>query len=319
MTKVLLFTNKEDITIDFVVRELQRQAVPYYRFNTEELFKTVHLALDFVNDRFLLKDSILGDTHNLKSFTAIYYRRPELPDYSDSDIPEGDRAFLRTEAYYTLEGIYKLLKDKYWINDVYKIREAENKIFQLSLGKKLGFILPETMITSVPNSFRTFIQQHNADCIIKPIHNGRIMDSAHPRIVYTSTVSETHSDVEISCAANYLQANVHKESDIRVTLIQDKVFAVSIDSQSNSQTKTDWRKSENVLPHRVIELPDDLVINCQTMMKELGLVYGAFDFIRTDDNKYVFLELNPNGQWAWIEKVTGLKISETIVKALCLE
>lgn len=49
---------------------------------------------------------------------------------------------------------------------------------------------------------------------------------------------------------------------------------------------------------------------------ELGLSYGAIDFVLTPDNNYIFLEINPNGQWAWIENETGLNISDSIINEL---
>ena len=56
--KVLLFTNKEDVTTDFIVQELKRQEIEFYRFNTEELSKSVEIVLDFERERYLLIDKL---------------------------------------------------------------------------------------------------------------------------------------------------------------------------------------------------------------------------------------------------------------------
>ena len=58
MMKVLLFTNKEDVTTDFIVQELKRQEIEFYRFNTEELSKSVEIVLDFERERYLLIDKL---------------------------------------------------------------------------------------------------------------------------------------------------------------------------------------------------------------------------------------------------------------------
>ena len=76
------------------------------------------------------------------------------------------------------------------------------------------------------------------------------------------------------------------------------------------------RKGENLLPHRIIDLPLHLIDKCYRMLSELGLQYGAFDFILDKSGNYIFLEVNPNGQWAWIECQVGCDISGAIARQL---
>ena len=51
-------------------------------------------------------------------------------------------------------------------------------------------------------------------------------------------------------------------------------------------------------------------------MHALGLVYGAIDMRLTPNGEYVFLEVNPAGQWLFIEQATGQPISAAIAEAL---
>ena len=186
MMKVLLFTNKEDITTDFIVQELKRQEIDFYRFNTEELSKTVKIVLDFESEQYLLIDKLDNKEFHLLDFTDIYYRRPELPLYDDADLTEGEKFFLQIEIYYTLEGVYRLLSKKHWFNNVFAIRNAENKIYQLLLAKDVGLTIPSTLISNHHDSVEQFVSYGKH--IIKPVHNARIMDEKHPQIVYTSEI-----------------------------------------------------------------------------------------------------------------------------------
>lgn len=312
---VLLFSNKEDITTDFVVQELNRQKIVFYRFNTEELSKTVQINLDFEKDRYLLIDQLDNKEYNLLDFTDIYYRRPELPSYNDKELTDGEKSFYQIEIYYTLEGVYRLLADKHWFNNVFAIRNAENKIYQLLLAKEIGLTIPATLISNSYNDMGIFLSQGKH--IIKPVHNARIMDGENSRIVYTSEVKQDVVKEEAEVNINYLQSKIEKISDIRATFIGKNCFAVAIDSQKLEETCVDWRKGEHILQHTPIELPNDIQTKCIRMMERLGLNYGAIDFILDKDGNYVFLEINPNGQWAWIEHLTGLPISKEIVKNLC--
>ena len=313
--RALLFTNKDDITTDFIVHELQNQNVDFYRFNTEELSKSVQIDLDFEKDKYLLIDKHEDKEYNLLDFTDIYYRRPELPTYDAQDLTEGERSFLQIEIYYTLEGVYRLLSGKHWFNNVYAIRNAENKIYQLLLAKEVGLTIPESLISNHYNRIERFLGKGRR--IIKPVHNARVMDKKTPQIVYTSELSRPITKEEAELNVNYLQQMIDKKCDVRATFVGEKCFAVSIDSQKLEDTCTDWRNGEHILEHTPIELPKDIQEKCLQLMKRLDLNYGAIDFVQGKEGNYVFLEINPNGQWAWIEHLTGMPISKEIVRSLC--
>ena len=46
-------------------------------------------------------------------------------------------------------------------------------------------------------------------------------------------------------------------------------------------------------------------------------MFGAFDLIQTPLEEYVFLELNPTGEWGMLERDLGYPISNAIAEALC--
>jgi glutathione synthase/RimK-type ligase-like ATP-grasp enzyme len=53
------------------------------------------------------------------------------------------------------------------------------------------------------------------------------------------------------------------------------------------------------------------------LVKKLGLEFGALDLIVTPDNEYVFVEINPNGQWAWIQQLCPeIPMRETLTDLL---
>src|SRR5439155_11640005 len=80
-----------------------------------------------------------------------------------------------------------------------------------------------------------------------------------------------------------------------------------------NHTKYDWRRYDlEQTPHLPHQLPDDVAQRCVALTERLGVRYGAVDLILTPDGRYVFLEINPNGQYLWIEELTGLPISDAI-------
>ncbi|MNE53265.1 Ribosomal protein S6--L-glutamate ligase [compost metagenome] len=110
------------------------------------------------------------------------------------------------------------------------------------------------------------------------------------------------------------QELIEKEFEVRVTVVGEKVFSASIDSQSDNDTKIDWRKKKLVFTK--VELPFEIEYLCIEIVKKLNLLFGAIDLIKDKNGNYIFLEINPNGQWAWIETQTGIEISDAIINEL---
>jgi glutathione synthase/RimK-type ligase-like ATP-grasp enzyme len=118
---------------------------------------------------------------------------------------------------------------------------------------------------------------------------------------------------EMRWAPVILQPYIDKAYEVRATVIGEKVFAAAIFSQSSTRTTYDWRRyNVKHTPHKPFKLSPEVEERCISMVRHLGLVFGAIDLICTPDNRFVFLEINPNGQWAWIEILTGLPIGDAI-------
>lgn len=318
MTKVIVITNKSDITSDFVILRLKEKQVPFYRFNTDELTKSVFVSLNFSSGEFLLFDTYQNKYIDLLSFTSVYYRRPELPEIKSSQLSNGEFKFIASEILFTLEGVYKVLEKAFWVSDPYAIRQAENKPYQLLVAKRLGLNIPDSLITNDPNLFNKFVR--NGERIIKPIKSGLIEDGTDDKIIFTSLVTTNEIDEEqiIPCP-QFIQEHIVKVADIRTTIVGNKIFTARIDSQQYSETKVDWRRGENSLNHSTLVLPKKLNNKLIQLVKYFNLQFGAIDLIQDVKGEYHFLEINPNGQWAWIEKQTGMKISDEIVNLLVNE
>jgi glutathione synthase/RimK-type ligase-like ATP-grasp enzyme len=69
------------------------------------------------------------------------------------------------------------------------------------------------------------------------------------------------------------------------------------------------RYSEIALPRR---LADQLV----ALTRSYGLYFAAIDLVLDPEGNYWFLELNPAGQWAWLEQEIGVPISAALTRCL---
>src|SRR5262249_21476922 len=121
----------------------------------------------------------------------------------------------------------------------------------------------------------------------------------------------------IEYSPTIFQGYVPKRVELRITVVGERVFPAEIHSQQTQHTKHDWRRYDlDNTPHFPHDLPCEIRERCVSLVKRLDLCYGAIDMVLTPDGRYVFLEINPSGQYMWIEAQTGLPISAAIADLL---
>jgi glutathione synthase/RimK-type ligase-like ATP-grasp enzyme len=114
----------------------------------------------------------------------------------------------------------------------------------------------------------------------------------------------------------FFQEYIEKKYEIRLTIMGNTYIPVRINSQEREETRVDWRNGDQVLAYDGVRLPEEFVTKVHRLMHRLGLVYGAIDLIVTPDDDIVFLEVNPTGQYAWLEFDLGLPMAESMAELL---
>ncbi len=113
------------------------------------------------------------------------------------------------------------------------------------------------------------------------------------------------------------QKYIEKGYEIRATVIGEKVFSAKIDSQKYPEKSVDWRKGRYIKEiFSTIEIPKSLETMLVNFMRRFGLQFGAFDLIVDKEGNFVFLECNPNGEWAWIEDCTKMPMTNALIDLL---
>jgi len=195
--------------------------------------------------------------------------------------------------------------------------QAESKIRQLQAAAAAGLDCPPTLVSNDPIEIREFWAA-NGPLIAKPLKLGYFDYGATQAATFTTAIDQEAlaDDSALVAAPVIFQPNIRKQFDLRVTIVGGDVFAATIDSQREPTARTDWRRTGTDLQHERHSLPDGLHQACLRLMQELGLQFGALDFVLTPEGRYVFLEVNPNGQWLWIEERLGYSITDAISKWL---
>jgi len=307
---ILIVTHKEDYTADYLIRRLNEQQRKYIRLNTDDI--------DWHNYNLNSENDFTLSLQGYDRYDAVWYRRVKPPNFHGLTFEDVLYLLGEYEALYA--NLFNAIRSERWMSKPSSIRFSENKAVQLRVAHQLGFNIPETIISSDKLAVKRFIDLHSQfGVVVKPLYSGRIESGHSSKLVYTNRL--TDSDIrefdEYDLTPCIFQREIPKAYEIRVTVVGTHVFAAKVDSQSNVNTAIDWRREK--LPFQPYDLPASLEDKCIRLLKSLDVAFGALDIIRGKDGKYYFLEINPNGQWAWIEADTELPISAAIIDYLYAE
>lgn len=310
---LLLVTNRRDITIDYVVAELKRRDIPFFRLNTEQLPLGQSTMEGYPRAAWSI--SLEGRTLRGNEVRAAYFRRPGVPVPAATITDSGERAYAEAEWGAFLKSLYARLEG-IWLNDPMDIFVAEDKPRQLMLAHEIGFNVPRAVITNDLVSTRKV--SGIGSVIGKPLRQA-LITGEQERVIFTTRLGNISDEDAgaIALAPFIIQTEIIKQYDVRVTVVGEKIFATAIWSQEHLETEVDWRQgSRPDLRHERINIPYKIEQQCLSLLRRLNLRYGAIDFICDLQGCLWFLEINPNGQWAWIENLTGYPIASAIVDEL---
>jgi glutathione synthase/RimK-type ligase-like ATP-grasp enzyme len=202
-----------------------------------------------------------------------------------------------------------------WVNPRPADQAARHKPTQLALAQDLGLSIPSTVVSNDADSLAAFLDDGD-----EHVYKALTWCFEPPdRMIFTSPVdaSAVRSDADaVAVAPGIYQARIAKHYELRATVIGEQVLAVRIDSQARRDTRLDWRRNQYAVPYTRHHLDPSLADALIGMNVRLGLAFGAYDLIITPDDEPVFLEVNPMGQWLWLEKAAGVPVTNTLVEHL---
>ena len=316
---VLLLTHSGDFyTVDLVAQSLARMGVRPIRFNTDLFPSLIKLSSRAGDERAAHLFTETGEQISTDEVRAVWARKLWPPRMAD-DLDQRYRSMCINESAAALDGFLDSLYNARWVNDLDRQRDAENKQRQLRLATRAGLRVPRTLVTNDAAAARQFFTETEGQTVAKLLRPLDVSMDAIKPFVYTNRVRE--EDLAGAEALRHspmvFQELIPKACELRVAYVAGETFAGALDASGTSRGETDWRR---VAPEECrwqkTQLPTEVASGLQALMSELGLIFGAVDLIYTPAGEYVFLEVNPGGEWGMLERDLGLPISEAIAKAL---
>ena len=304
-----------------VIELLKKRGVSVLTLEYGEFPGRIHLNFKISQGNRMLELELLDGRHvNAREITSVLYRRRNQPIAADNISDPAIREYIEREPWNFMDALPTMIPCR-WVSNPDAIEVASRKPYQLSIAAELGFRVPDSLVGNSPTAAKDFAFRAKGSIAAKALWTPGIRTSDDKGVtLFTRRLSpETviaHAESIANCPT-ILQEYIEKAFELRITIVGWEVFACAIYSQATDKTKEDWRRYDLAnTPHKAFTLPDDVRERCARLVHRLGLSFGCIDMIVTPDSEYVFLEINPNGQWLWIEQLTGLPISEALVDLL---
>ena len=316
---VLLLTHSGDFyTIDLVAEALKRRGARPFRLNTDRFPASVKLSARMGDDRAAHLITDAGAQVSTAEVCAVWARKLWRPQMDD-DLDERFREMCVRESVAAIEGFLDALHDARWVNDIQRERAAENKQRQLRLAAQAGLSIPRTLVTNDPAEARQFFIETEGRMVAKLLRPLTVSMNAPTLFVYTSRVSEEdlREAETLRHSPMVFQELIPKARELRIAWVAGEAFTGALDASGTSRGQTDWRLAQpEECRWQRAEIPVEVTRGLQSLMSELGLVFGAIDLICTPAGEHVFLEVNPGGEWGMLERDLGLPIADSIARAL---
>ncbi len=329
-SRIAIISDVVDAHVDVIIGKLMASKHEAIRLNSSDIPLGLRLRASTAHSRWqaCLRVNANGKEVRLEDVTAVWWRKPRRLGFP-AEMGERARSFAAEEVKHAFGGILATL-DCYWVSRPERIKRASFKVEQLQRAAQHGFEVPDTIVTNDPETARAFYDEQHGKIIYKVLTDpflGAAKMSAwnadaelEPIIAATTALRpgqrEMFDSVELSPCL--FQQYVPKHCEYRVTVIADSVFVAQIDSQRSAAGSIDWRNDyTDAVPYREATLPDEIVERCVSLVRSYGLEFSALDLIHTPDDRFVFLENNPNGQFLFVEeRVPSLRMADALVSAL---
>ena len=320
---VLLLSQEYELSTEDVIDWLHYFKQNFIRVNQEDVISLLNISMD-KNNKWVIKFSKNSESIELKKVKSYWYRRGRFNIFPSS-IKTDDNNFnntLNNQIRSEIESLHDFLHST--INHDLSIGSyLENNINKLSVlnaAQECGFQVPDTIIATTKKDALEFCRKHEGSIISKAISNGFNITLKGINF-YTNTIPINQTKIK-SFPLNYFpalfQERIAKKYELRIFYLEGRCYSSVIFSQNDPQTRVDFRNYNRKRPNRVCPylLPKSVIKKIKTLMSKLEFKSGSLDVLISKKNEFIFLEVNPIGQFKQvshpcnynIEKIIALKL-----------
>lgn len=302
---ILAVSNSGDAHVRVVVDRLKERSISAYRLDSDTFTLGQH--------NWHLSSAVNHESSSswfIPGVDVIWYRKIVFPEAMTAA-----QSFVRQE----FEGLFDCILSQYhdcrWVNPRHRLAEARPKIAQLQRAKHIGFRIPDTLVTNDADELAKFAARHQGNVIAKPIRAQVIGVGNNLSVVGTRKLAPEHYESATGPCPCYAQECLPIKSEIRVIVFGNMLHSFRLTALEKADDLK--RLTLDQIRHERCQLDKSTSEKITTLMSYYGLEFGAIDLAEVDDGEPVFLELNPNGQWLWLQYVTDENLLDPFIDMLC--
>lgn len=319
MHALIITRTNDNESIGYVETALARRGAKVFRLDTDRFPTQVRASVRIENasSRTVLRD---GDASvDCAELDGIWHRRLDIGGKIPTTMDKRLRMPSVEESKRVLMGLVASTR-AFVVDPAERIRHAEHKQLQLEIARRIGLDVPRTLVTNDAEAVRAFWHECEGRVVAKMMTGFAVVEDGVEKVVFTNPLRESDLAAldQLAFCPMTFQEQLEKARELRVTIVGERVFAAAIDSNRMERSKTDWRREglAMISDWETCALPPTLERGLLELMNAFGLNYGAIDVIVTPEGRHVFLEVNPSGEFFWLERENGFPVSEALADVL---
>ncbi len=332
---MILIFSKSDLehTTDEVISWIISLNGKFIRININELFNAklsykINNSISPIEEKNSNIVSSLLSEADIKMVNVVWYRRglflenhlkDELNSLKfDKNNIANLKKSLNAEIGKSALFFYRFFNEKNWLSKWDKL--SVDKLDVLEKAAMLKIDIPKTLITNNKQELFDFYLTCNKKIITKPLTDSpSISDKNYVYMLYTTMINENELDeIPDLFFPSLFQEYIEKTFEIRSFFIEDKFYSMAIFSQKDAKTCVDFRDYNFKNPNRCVpyNLPNSVEDKLRALMKKLELNTGSLDIIKTKEGKFIFLEVNPVGQFGMTSRPCNYNLEKKVAEFL---
>lgn len=315
--QILIITSDDDSHADILCPKIEKRGVKVFRFNTDKLSK-YEINFRILSDTFFsIKNKRSGMMILKENIGSVWYRRP-APDKSlDRFLDDEGMRFLRSESKEWIKSITLALKDSFWVVAPWVLYESRVKANQLLVAQSFGLSTPKSLITRDREVIKKFFDECTNGMIAKTLKTQYIESKRYGSTLSTQEISKNDlRDNDLFISPSIFQEKVTASYELRVVVIGRTIFAFMVIPKRKRKFLDIRAHGVENLEYTSVGISKDLSQKICKILDYFQLPFSSMDLLVDEFGKEYFIDLNPNGQWLWLEMATGTVMSDLFVEML---
>ncbi|ANF50075.1 hypothetical protein A0O34_05925 [Chryseobacterium glaciei] len=310
---ILIFSNKADTSTDLVISWLKKFNVPFLRLN-EDFYDS--LEIDFS------ENNISFHGISQKEISVIWFRKtPAIFDDSEmhnisKKINNNVNIFIEKESKTIREYIFKTLRESShikWLTSPFSL--TQNKLMQMQVAKKEGLEIPPSFIVNSKEQLKSILEKEG-ELITKPMENCVNIFFKERAIGMKTTLINNLNNIPDSFAPALVQKRINKKYEIRTFYILGKFFSTKIVEKDFNEVDHRLSLIDFSSRYEIYNLPKEIENKIKNVLSVFSLNCSSIDLIVDENGNYIFLEINPTGQFTYHSFFNNTYLEKEIALAL---